>query len=116
PFARLRFREYKTARLLDDTVDRRQPQSGPFAHLFGSEKRLPNLAEHISGNARAGVGELESSVIRNRQDIGSELGNLIGLHRIGLDGKRPPALRGHGVSGIDSEIDDDLLELARVGT
>ena len=55
------------------------------------------------------------AIIGDRQDVGAELRDLVGLHRIGLDGQRPAALRRHRVARVDREVDDHLLELARVG-
>ena len=73
---------------------------------------LPSTA---GANSAAGVGHRQSAVVGDRQNVGAELGDLIGLHRIGLDGDDAAALLRHCVARVDGEVDDHLLELARVG-
>ena len=92
PSSTFEFGEDEAARLLDDAVDRREPEAGPLADLLGREEWLEDLAEHVRRDPAAGVGDRKRAVIGDRQDVRAELGDLVRLHRIGLDGQRPAAL------------------------
>ena len=67
------------ARLLDDAVDGRQAKAGALADFLGGEERLEHLAEHVGRDAAAGVGDRQGRIIGDRQDVGAELGDLVGL-------------------------------------
>src|SRR4249919_2480910 len=103
----LRVREDEPSRLLDDTVDSRKAEACSLSHFLRGEERLKNLAEHAWRNTCAGVNDRKRTVVGDGQDIRAKLGNLVGLHRIGLNGKRSAAFGGHCVARIDRKIDDD---------
>src|SRR5262249_11802124 len=53
-----------TPGLLDDPVDRRQPEAGPLAHFLGGEERLEEVRPHLVGHAAARVGDREKHLGR----------------------------------------------------
>src|SRR5204863_4607950 len=107
----LRIGEDEATRLFDDAVHGGKAKTGPLPYLLGSEERLEDLAQHARRDPRTRVGNRQRAVIGDRQNIGTELRNLVRLDRIGLDDERAAALGGHRVPRIDGEIDDDLFEL-----
>ena len=63
--------EDESARLLDDAIDGGKPEPRSLADLLGGEERLKNLAQDTRRNAAASVGNRESAVVSDRQDVGA---------------------------------------------
>ena len=96
---------------LDDAADGGQAEAGPFARSLGGEQGLEDACPDIGGHADAGVAD-------GQQDIGAGAG-VIGLgigfverDIVGHDGE--PAAFGHGVAGVDGQVQDHLLHLPRI--
>ncbi len=99
--------------LFDDAEDRRETETGPFPDGFGGEERFEDLGAGLGVHADAGIADLE-------RGVGAGLGPGMSLaevvvHRSCSDGDGDAAAVGHGVSGVDTEIHQDLLELPGVG-
>src|SRR5689334_79524 len=86
---------------LDDAQRHAQPQAGPLTCSLGGEERIKDLAEVLHGDARAIIIHLHAY-----------LGPLSqGTHR-----QRAMLLdRFDRLRGVDEEVEEDLLELVRVG-
>ncbi len=69
-------------------------------------------------DAGAGVGDPERGIIADRQNLAAHATDLVRRNGIGLEDERATANRvfgEHCVAGVDGEVDDHLLELARIG-
>ena len=98
--------------MTDDAIGRRQPQARAFAGLLGGEERLEEVVSRGAVHAHARVGDREEEVwtgldVEMRDGVG-----LVDEDILGLDGDRSAVW--HRVSGVDDEIDKDLVELPRI--
>ena len=101
------------AALLDDPVDGREAEPSPLADALGREERLEEVGLGLGVHPHSRVAHGEKHV-RAGVDVGLLAGiRLVQLDVRGLDGE-PPSLR-HGVPRVDGQVQDDLLELPRVG-
>ena len=100
------------ARLLDEAVDHAEAEARPGADRLGGEERLEGLAPHLFRHARPGVGDGDQHIAAGA-DLGVHLG-IVGVEadKADVDGELAPA--GHGVAGVDSEIEHCVLQLGRV--
>ena len=99
------------AALLDDAVDGREAEPGPAVFL-GGEEGLEEVGLDLLVHAHAGIGHRQHHVgSRHQEQLGAGLG-AVELHVGGLQGQLPAA--GHGVPGVEREVQDHLLELARI--
>ena len=94
------------AALLDDAVDRGQPEARAFACFFGSEERLEDAGEHVRTHATAGVTDGNADVF-SRLCFGSVLA-VLGIKMGASDIESEPSAAGNGV-----ERSDDLQQLLR---
>ena len=102
-----------TARLFDETVNHAETETRSLAHRLGGEKRLEDMFERLAGNAFA--------IVPHRQhDIGAGnhfrlLGGIFGIeHTVGgFDNQ--PATAGHGVAGVDRQIEQGIFQLRLIG-
>ena len=102
----------EAAGLLDDAVDGGEPESGALAHLFGREERLEYLVDDRCRDAGAGIDDFDQHVVGRGHALG-----VIALALLAGDvggAQREPAALGHGVTGVDREVHDHLLELGNV--
>src|SRR5262249_58230531 len=53
----------KAAGLLDDAIDRRQPEPGTLADFFGSKERFEYLLNNMRWNAGAGVTDFNEYIV-----------------------------------------------------
>ncbi len=120
--------------LLDDAVDGRQTQPGPLADVLGREERLEDVRAGGLIHALAVVAHREHDIVA-RLNAGA-LGAIAGVQGslTGLDGNLPAlparaalraraalpacaalrALRANGITGIDDEVGQKLVDLGRV--
>src|ERR1051326_919254 len=88
-------------------------QAGAFAQGFGGEERLENRSHEARRDAGAGVLDRKADQRRaGRQALEMVDGGHLLVAR-GAEGKFPAL--GHGVGGVEGEVDDDLLEFNGVG-
>src|SRR3954451_11807448 len=66
PLARLAVDTHVPSVLLDDTVDDRQPEPGPFSHLLGGEKRVEDPVPGGLVHTDAGVRHADYCVASGR--------------------------------------------------
>ena len=52
--------------LLDDAIDRRQPEAGALADFLGGEERLEDPRQMFRRNARAGVAHRQTNKLPGR--------------------------------------------------
>ncbi len=57
------------AGLLDDAIDRRQPEAGALADLLGREERLEDLFDDVGRNADAGIAHLDQHIVGGRHAL-----------------------------------------------
>ena len=98
---------------LDDPVDRSQPQTGPFADSLGGKKRLEYVLYRFPVHTLTGIRNGQEDVIPwyRPQVVAAEFlvqGGIPGLQ------DQPPSVR-HGVGSVAPQIQQDLLDLDRVG-
>ena len=87
--------------LLDDAVADRQPQPGPLPDPLGGEERIEDLLQMIGLDAGAVVLDADPDT-RGRP--------------AGRDAQHALAVRlGHRLLGVDDDVQDDLLQLVRIG-
>ena len=99
--------------LLDDPIDRREPQPCPVAWPFGGEEGLKDVGLGLRGHADPGVTDRQHHVrARMYIDVAPRVGRIqLCIGR--LEGE--PAPFGHGIAGVGGQVHHDLLDLARVG-
>src|SRR5450759_2627326 len=95
-----------------DAVNRRQPQSRPFALLFGGKEGLEDSGLGLCIYARAVVAHRQHHVVSGLHlDVATGV-FLIQLH-VGRFNHYLAALR-HGIASVHHQVDEDLLDLCRV--
>ena len=107
-FARRAFDPRRAARLARHAVDHRQAEPGALADLLGGEEGLERAGGDVLGHSGAGVadGQLDIAAV-------VELGVAADLDLAGGEGQHSAV--GHGVAGVDGEVEHGDLELGRVG-
>src|SRR5262249_256929 len=105
--------EDMAAALFDDAINGRQAQSASFSLPFGREEWLRNPNQCNQVHSAAGVANFDqdartSDAIRRAHQSAFGFGYVSGLDR-----QSPPF--GHRVPCIDCQVDNDLLNLARIG-
>ena len=105
------FRKDKPAALLDDAVDGGESQ--PAALRLGGKERLKDGAEHFRGDAMAFIFHFKPDVICLRHEDMVKLSDFFGGYIFNAHDEF--AAFGHGIAGVDGEVDDDLLELSWIG-
>src|SRR5207244_8836758 len=102
------------AALLDDTVDRGEPESRTAPRPFGREKGLEQarLGRAIHAHARVADGEQHVRAWLGRHMRRDVAPTELDIRRF----NRETASLWHGVPGIHHQIHDRLLELARIGS
>ncbi len=91
---------------MGEAVHLGKAEAGALADRLGREERLEDLVEHIGGNAEPGISDIDPD-------------ELAGVRRLGLHdvarADRHRAAVGHGIAGIDDEIEQGGFELGDVG-
>src|SRR5437763_13776985 len=100
--------------MLDDTVDRREPESRTPPRIFGREKGLEQarLGRAIHAHARVADGEQDVRAWLSRYVPCDVAPIELDIHRF----DRETASLRHGVPGMHPEVHDRLLELARISS
>jgi hypothetical protein len=99
--------------LLDNAVAGSQPQAGAFAALLGGVKRLEDMRLNLGRNTHARIADRDQRVCS-----GAGPGVLARVRCVELDigcGDRQRAAGGHGITGVDHQVDQHLFDLAWVG-
>jgi hypothetical protein len=93
------------------TVER--PRPVPFPSPFVVKKGLPDLRQSLIRDTRPGILD-----VKNDPGAGARPGNLLrhGLVQEAVFGAQPErAAVGHGVAGVDAEVEEHLVDLGGVG-
>lgn len=99
--------------LFDDAVDHRQAKPCPLPFLFGREEGLEDMRQRVPIHALSGILHPRKHVSPGRE---SRI-EARGVRIAGDDSRRhgqAPAL-GHGVFGVDGQIQHHLVDLAAIG-
>src|SRR5208282_5509721 len=102
----------KTSVTLDNAQSRGQTEAGALARLFGGKERIKYLVLNFLGNSRAGVRHLDKH-IRTRPGFRIHARVSFVENRVSHVNAQFATVR-HGVTRVDTEIQQDLLELRRV--
>src|SRR6266436_1944913 len=105
---------HRAAALLDDAVDRGESETRALAGLLRREERLEEVREGIRVHAGAAVADFEQDVGPGGRARGARQRRRFAGADVGGADDQPPTVR-HGIAGIDGQVHDDLLDLARVG-
>ncbi len=98
--------------LLGEAEHLGQAQARTLADVLGGEERLEHLGQHLFAHAAAGVANAQHHVFAGLR--------VFRALRAGADacvaGRQGQlAAFGHGVAGVDRQVEDDHLGLGRVG-
>ena len=99
--------------LFNDAIHGGEPQTGSLPRLLGGKKRFEYVGQMLGRNATAVILYPEPEKLPN-----SSLGVGCRMLRIHCDRCRPdsqPPAIDHGITGVDRQIHQDLLDHARVG-
>src|SRR5438477_12476806 len=99
--------------LLDDSEAGRETQARSFARRFGGKKWFKEVRFDLVAHADAGIGNRQHNVIARAQLWKTPQVVLV-QHGIGSHNGEFSAIR-HGIPGVDREVHNNLLDLARVG-
>src|SRR5262249_36604852 len=99
----------RAARLLGETVDLAQAQSGAFADLFGRVEGLKGARHDSLAHAASGIADRDDDIVAGGQVGGAA---VAGSDVLGSD--RQPARAIHRIAGVDGEVEDRGLELGRI--
>ncbi len=96
--------------LAEDAAGDGQAETG--ASGFVRDKRREQAGQDFGGDSRAGIADFDLDL--GLAFFGFEAGDMFGgEHDFGAKGQRAAAV--HGVDGVEEEVEERLLELARVG-
>ena len=98
--------------LPDDAVDNRQPEAGTPVARLGREEWLEDPFQHCRGHALAGIRNCDTGEPPGRPLAELSRGGGVEFYR--LDRDRQESAVGHGVAGVEAEIEQNLLHLALV--
>ena len=99
--------------LLDDAKNGGQPQTGAFAHLLGGEEGFKNPRQNFRRDAAAGVADAQTRK-RTRSGLrGLRRGDFVKFDGGSFDDDL--SALGHGVARIHRQIQQDLINHARIG-
>ena len=109
PVARLAVDIDEAVVLLDDAVNRGQPQAGAFAHLLGGEKRLEQIVQGLMIHAAAVVADGQQHIIAG--DKARVMGAVVLVESDVARFDGDFASVRDGVPGVDAEVGQDLVDL-----
>lgn len=99
------------AGLLGEAVDHGQAQAGALADGFGGEEGFEHVGHDVGGHAGAGVGDAQAQVGAFGQVVGAGGG---GVEPVVAGLQLDAAALGHGVAGVDAQIEQGVFQLADV--
>ena len=97
---------------LHNADHRGQAQPRALVRRLGCEKRVEDMVNDFRGDAQAGVADLDDHEFA-RPGPGHGAGKHV-VHLLGIQLHRQHPAVGHGVTGVDAEVDDHLLQLGGV--
>jgi len=103
----------EAATLLDDAVDGGQAKARALAGFLGGEEGLEDAGLGGGVHAVTSVGNGEQNVV-TKLDRGMKM-RVVVIDEEVLRFEGEPAAKGHGVAGVDGEVQENLFELAGVG-
>ncbi len=95
-----------------EAVDHRQAKPRALADRLGGEERVEGALDHLGRHAGTGVGDADADVLAGTHAARVGSVGAVEVCVAGLDGER--ATVGHGVAGIDDQVEDRALELVGV--
>ena len=102
----------KSSMALDDSNHRRKPQARAEANLLGGKKWIEDLVDDVARDSHPGVLDLEENI---GPGFGSESHTRVVLvDREVCRGKAQGAASRHRIARIDTEVEQDLMELGGV--
>ena len=104
----------ETATVSDDAVHNRQAHTGAFAHFLGGEIGFEDFIKVFRGDARSGIGnrKLDKGAGLNMRFFGQIFGTEVNAFQGDIE---DAALLFHGMEGIGTQVDNNLVDLGRVG-
>src|SRR5664280_1742221 len=103
---------YSSAVIADDAVDHGQSHAGPLAYALGREERLEHVWHVPDRNAAPRIFDINLQVpsFANFRMEPAEQG--VQMHILRPERQRAP--RGHRISRVDGEVQQDLLQLGEI--
>ena len=98
--------------LLDQPVDHAESQTAALAGFLGGEERLESAFQRLGRHAHAGVADRQYD-IRPGPHLGLRRGVILFDQDVGGFQRKSAAL-GHGVAGVDHQVEQGVLELGRI--
>ena len=99
--------------LTDHSIHCGQPHASSTGTAFGGEEWLKNMLLRLFIHAHAAVGNANAAV-RPRLQIRIQIGIAVG-NGIEIGGNGQLSTVGHGIAGIDHNVDDGLFNLTLIG-
>src|SRR5439155_19606164 len=112
PSAEFAFHFYGAAVIFQNAPNGGESQTSALAGLFGGEKRFKDFLQHFRRDAHAGVAHRD-----DHARAGFGLGMPARLRFLDLavfGAQQQLAAAGHGVAGIDAEVEQHLMDLRSV--
>ncbi len=96
----------------NNTVNHCKAQTGPFAKILGGKERVKDFRQDILVNTFTLVGNGEPDIVPRFgfRVLPSEC--LVNVDLFALDQDLTPI--GHGITGIDTEVHDNLFQLGGI--
>jgi hypothetical protein len=100
--------------LLDGGIDRREAETAPILRFLRRKERLKDVRHVLRGDTLTGIGDTQQEVLSGRE------GSAVSRQR-GIEGNRlgrqsdDPTVR-HRVSGVEYEVEHDLLQPRSIST
>ena len=100
------------ARLLEETIDLAEAEAGALADILGGEEGIERTRLHLGRHADPGIADRDTDIIARRKVF-----LLTGIGRVERDIGRLDhqlAAIGHGVAGVDRQVDDRGFQLGLI--
>ena len=113
PASGLALDEDRTFTLLHDAVDGGETEPVPLAVRLGREERLEDMREHFARHADPGIFHPQTDPVPGLDTVVNRERGVVDVDVGRLDRKAPSF--GHRVPGVESQVQDHLLELRGFG-